>query len=74
MTPIFNVKVNMSISKIFEIEAKDGDTAQEKAEADFFDEMDSDITFEGTESEVDLSDNQYTDQQELEDRERDHGL
>jgi len=68
--PIYKVKVNMSISKVFNIEAKDNETAGEKAEAEFYDEIPAEAVFEGAEiEESELSGDQYTALQEDQDEE-----
>jgi len=64
--PIYNVRLWWNNSKTYEIEAKDDESAEEKAVADC---MDEDCPDEITDAVVTLSDNQYTDQQELLDRE-----
>ncbi len=67
--PIYKVKLDISCSKEYEIEAKDEDRAGEQAESRACDDIDADNIFI-TGNEIELSDNQYTDQQELLDRER----
>jgi len=65
--PIYNVKLYYSGDRSYDIEAKDEDQAQERAleklSEDVFEVDNIDDT------EIELSDNQYTDQQELQDEE-----
>ena len=68
--PIYNVKLWFNNKKTYEIEAKDEETATEKAMEQCVDE---DCPDEITDTEVELSGNQYTDQQELYDREERDG-
>jgi hypothetical protein len=65
--PIYNVVLHTSNRYKFTIEAKDSEEAGEKAQEEF-DEMDSPNDVDDIE--VELSDCQYTDQQELQDEER----
>jgi hypothetical protein len=65
--PIFNTVVHTSSKYKYEIEAKDIEEAQEKAEERCVEENCPDVV---DDVEAELSDNQYTDQQELQDRER----
>ena len=65
---IFSVIVYHSSKVKYEIEAKDSDQAGEKAEEQCQEEHSPDNI---DDIDVELSDNQYTDQQELLDRERD---
>jgi hypothetical protein len=70
--PIYNVEVSITIRKHYEFEAKCEDTAGEEAEArisDEADQIDQGIVDSTEVLEVGLSDCQYTDQQELLDRE-----
>ncbi len=64
--PIYKVDVTATFQ--YEIEAKDEDLAGEMA----IDKVKDDPSFliDNAETDVELSDNQYTDQQELLDRER----
>ena len=66
--PVFTVDVWYNNHKQYEIEARDGETAGERAMERCQDEYTPD---EITDIETHLADCQYTDQQELEDRERD---
>jgi len=67
--PIYKVKLFYSGDKTFEIEAKDEETAIEKANEEL---LEADISPDQVDdSEVWLSDCQYSDQQELKDREKD---
>jgi hypothetical protein len=67
--PIYTVRLWWHNNKTYEIEAKDGEHAVEKAMEEC---MDEECPDEITDSEVELSDDQYTDQQELLDRESPH--
>ena len=56
---------------MFEVEAENDEQAEEKA-TEMLEECQDGISLEVDDAVVTLSDNQYTDQQELKDRERDH--
>jgi len=70
--PIYKCRVHYSSYEDMEIEAKDGEYAQDKAQENSGYNMKAvEDTLEVSQVDVELSDNQYTDQQELQDRERD---
>jgi hypothetical protein len=62
-------KVEVVCHNIFELEAKNEDEAHDKAVQLM---RENEAWTEALESTIELSDCQYTDQQELQDRERDH--
>ena len=64
--PIYNIKLWWSNSKTYEIEAKEAEEALDKAHEECTEEECPDEIIDHT---IKLSDDQYTDQQELLDRE-----
>ncbi len=68
--PIYKVRVHYTCHEDLEVEALDKEDAEEKACEQSNDVMNLADSLEVTECDVELSDCQYTAQQELEDRER----
>lgn len=70
--PIYKCRVHLTSYQDMEIEAKDEDTARDKAQENSgFDRKEIENNEEISCIDVELSDCQYTDQQELKDREKD---
>ena len=68
---IYKVRLWYRGQAMFEVEAENDEQAEEKA-TEMLEECQDGISLEVDDAVVTLSDNQYTDQQELKDRERDH--
>jgi len=70
---VYNVRLYFNGDIGYEIEAKDDEEAEDLAIDRMHQDMPtSRVDYEVNDAVVTLSDDQYTDQQELEDRERDH--